>query len=714
MASHRIEFQRALTALFLCGACAALPAHADDDKRAVIKVLGNRADLVSGGNALVEVSLPPKSKGSYADIRVELNGIDVTGVFAVRADGRYYGLVTGLTDGRNQVTVHGHKVKKSRLTIDNHPIGGPVISGAQVQPWFCQTTNNPSLGPALDAQCNAPTAYRYVYRTTTNQFAAYDPAAPAPSNMQTITTETGVTMPYIVRVERGTMNRGIHEIAVLFDPTKAWTPWARQPQWNRKVYIPFGSGCDFSRFQGNPGSVLDDNSLRQGFLVMSSSFTQYGTHCNDVTSAETVMMLKEHVTESYGEIRYTLATGGSGGAHQQHLHSSNYPGLLQGIIPSQAFQDTWTPYREFGDCGVLARFYAGKAAAGAAWTESQKANTDGHANASTCEGPIQIYMASRTPFYIDPSVGCTGETNFHEVTNPTGTRCTLQDYQVAIFGTRPDGYAKRALDNVGVQYGLVALRSGVITPSMFVDVNANAGCWNINGDWQPERCEADAGAVEIAHASGRVTHGKQMAKVAIIDRRDNDATEEHYNFRSYVTRARLVKANGHADNMAIWRTTTGGAPNAALTFNTMNQWLANVEADTRDVPLEQKIVDDRPALGRDTCLTGTTPVDASLCDAVYRTFTDTRVAAGEPTASDIMKCQLKSLVRADYAVTFTDAEWATLQATFPTGVCDYSKPGVGQVTPTPWQTFTGGPGGQPLPPAPVSGWGNGDGDDSED
>ncbi len=93
-------------------------------------------------------------------------------------------------------------------------------------------------------------------------------------------------------------------------------------------------------------------------MVASSSNTQYGTHCNDVVSAETVMMLKEHIVETYGPIRYTQATGGSGGAHLQNLIASNYPGLLQGIIPSQHFQDTWTSYREFADCGLLARFYA--------------------------------------------------------------------------------------------------------------------------------------------------------------------------------------------------------------------------------------------------------------------------------------------------------------------------------------------------------------------
>src|SRR5262249_14999235 len=156
-------------------------------------------------------------------------------------------------------------------------------------------------------------------------------------------------------------------------------------------------------------------------------------------------------------------------------------------------------------------------------------------------------------------------------------------------------------------------------------LNASIGCYDINQNWQPQRCVADTGSVRIAYSSGRVTNGKQMAKVAMIDIRNNDATEEHYNFRVYVTRARLMKANGTAANQAIWRASNGGNPNSTLAFNTMSQWLANVEADTRNVPLEQKIIDDRPTLAVDNCFTGTTVVAATLCDAVYQTFTDTRV-----------------------------------------------------------------------------------------
>ena len=68
----------------------------------------------------------------------------------------------------------------------------------------------------------------------------------------------------------------------------------------------------------------------------------------------------------------------------------------------------------------------------------------------------------------------------------------------------------------------------------------------------------------------------------------------------------------------------------------------------------------------------------------------------------MMKCELKPLVKADYFVSFSDGQWSRLQAVFPNGACDYSKPGVGQVAPEPWQTFVDGPGDRPLGAAPVS------------
>src|SRR5690606_22321643 len=67
----------------------------------------------------------------------------------------------------------------------------------------------------------------------------------------------------------------------------------------------------------------------------------------------------------------------------------------------------------------------------------------------------------------NPSLGtsCTIAVSdrFHELNNPAGVRCTLQDYQVNIVGKRPDGYANGRLDTEGVQYGLNALKTGRIT-----------------------------------------------------------------------------------------------------------------------------------------------------------------------------------------------------------------------------------------------------------
>jgi hypothetical protein len=94
-------------------------------------------------------------------------------------------------------------------------------------------------------------------------------------------------------------------------------------------------------------------------------------------------------------------------------------------------------------------------------------------------------------------------------------------------------------------------------------------------------------------------------------------------------------------------------------------------------------------------------------DEEWPVWRDTRVTSGEPLTSDIMKCALKPLAAGDYALTFSDAQWGRLQAVFPAGVCDYSKPGVGQVKPAPWQTFMDGAGGRPLGAPPASKPGDG-------
>ena len=111
-------------------------------ERFVIEVVSSAPDQVSGGDALVEVALP--AGVAAADVRIELNGTDVTGHFAPQAGASLLvGLVEGMPEGRSTLTVEstarGAKPPSARLRLTNHPIGGPIFSGPQQQPFVCTT-----------------------------------------------------------------------------------------------------------------------------------------------------------------------------------------------------------------------------------------------------------------------------------------------------------------------------------------------------------------------------------------------------------------------------------------------------------------------------------------------------------------------------------------------------------------------------------------------
>ena len=148
----------------------------------------------------------------------------------------------------------------------------------------------------------------------------------------------------------------------------------------------------------------------------------------------------------------------------------------------------------------------------------------------------------------------------------------------------------------------------------------------------------------------------------------------------------------------------------------MDTWLTTLNAQAPKPTLNSErthaqVVAAKPAAAVDFCfLTGdvtfATPVlDQAVCNADARLafFSSPHQVAGGPLAENVLKCQLKPLVFTDYgAVVFSPAQQARLQAAFPGGVCDWTKPGVGQQDPISPLTYTAGPGGAPLPAAPVS------------
>jgi len=768
-----------------------------------ITTLSNRADLVSGGDALVEIRTP----GFLfpATLMIDRDGTDITSAFAQNAAGRILGVVTGLKNGTNTIsakTTDGSWVG-AQLVITNHPIGGPVLLGAQTTPWVCATPvpvapvgNTPGSNAsglstaATDTQCNIATEFKLWYRTKTPvtvtagdggcsfvlpdpspTIAVPNPTTPANSCFQPYVPDTtaaasvasslvtigGTPVPYIVRVERGTINRGIYDIAVLFDPTKpAWTATAQQPQWTGKVVYSYGASTGQPRLQfRTEQNWADDTALSRGFMTVDSSLTDSLYNSNRTLEAETTMMMKEHIVDTYGEIKYTMGNGCSGGSIGQNTVSSIYPGLLDGIQPSCDFSDSITTGIEVTDCVLLVNVY-NTPQMSALWTgltqaqiDTKKAAIEGHRDKSGCQAWNNSFGFNNKPGNYIPTLVTNATTGaigpvgaprnncslpaalvYDPVTNPTGTRCGDPDLAAAVWGTTtglPGGASKRALstnDNVGVQYGFKALLAGTITAEEFVTLNEKIGGSDADSNATAARSVADTAALTIAYQAGIVSSGKNLAKVAIIDSRGYDEQGIHYNWRSFSERARLdVEATSH-DNQVIWRYGTGLLPStpaqvAAVTtksFTTMDTWLSALlasapKASVNAVRTQAQVVAGKPAAAVDFCfLTGdvnfATPVtDAATCNADARLafFTSPHQVAGGPQSENVLKCQLKAINLADYTgVTFTPTQQTRLAAVFPNGVCDWSKPGVGQQDPTSPLTFTAGPGGAALPAAPVS------------
>jgi hypothetical protein len=714
----------------------------------VIRVLSNRADLISGGQALVEVILPAEADPSSA--RIDVAGRDVTAQFAPgRMDGllagipaenmlgidpnanALVGLVSGLAVGSNVLRASLPDGSGTTLTIINHPSGGPVFSGPQVQPWSCNAG-------ATNAQCDrAPTiAYFYMPAALSSapdqgsgqselpavsqavapdpRFQPYDPAnPPPPAVVATTTTDGGVTVPFIVRVETGTIDRGPYSISVLADPSQPWSPWEPQAGWNHKLLFSGASSCGISYNEGATPWSEFAIALRRGFAVAFNHLMNTGTDCNLAVEAEAMMMTKEHFIEQYGLVRYTMGMGSSGGAIIQHWIANAYPGLYDGAVGSLTFPDGWTNQWKSEDCISLLGYWndPSRWAPGVTWTPADWSEVTEYDSPAAC----QSWAGFKNLFTPADETGQVPAADVYDAqANPNGVRGTLWDYSVAQLGRRPSsswtaseqqighGFANRPLDNVGVQYGLNALADGLITPAQFADLNAKVGGHDIDYNPQPPRTEADLAGLAVVYRSGYLNQANNL-DIPVIDMQGPDVSGTHDLYHAWSLRARLDRANGNHENQVIWES-PGGYGGFDLTLEPqalalVDQWLSAIEADQSDRPFAQKVVANKPAAAVDKC----TNLAGGGAPCVIPPSGSPRLGAGAPLVDDIAKCQLRPLNRAAYLpVQFSDAEWSQLQLAFPTGVCDYAKPGVKQQPTVAWLTYEDGPGGEALGPAPES------------
>lgn len=712
-----------------------------------VRVLSDRANLISGGEALSTVALPHGV--NPATVTVTLNGTPVTNEFAMRPNGSFEGLVTGVQPGGNVLRAEAPGSTGAQITVVDHAIGGPVLAGPQVEPWVCRNAG------ATDAQCDSPTTYSYEYKSSvTGALLPYEGGNPPP-DVATTTTDNGQTVPFIIRIETGYQDRDQYQIAVLFQPGKAWEPWAPQPQFNHKLLITHGASCGIEHQSGTAPSVTSDTvgvpgveaqtdspttALGRGFAVMSTALDNAGHNCNLATQAESLIMAKEHLIDHYGTLRYTIGTGCSGGSLVQQQVANAYPGVYQGILPQCSFQDSWSNAEEISDYHQTRKYFEHPEGwgSGIAWSYNQIAAVEGHPNYGN---PI-IFDTVYWEELANPTKSCAGVASaeaYNAETNPGGVRCTLADYMINVFGPRPErlwgsvekqlghGFGGRPVGNVGVQYGLHALEEGIITPAQFVDLNAKVGGADIDLKATKARIRADEPAVKYAYLSGSVNEANNLVSVPIIDLRGPDPGAFHDAYRTWSMRARLERDEGHfPKNHVIWfgpAPLIGSPKYTTEALLAMDRWLSAVEADGRKLTLTEKVAADRPEDVHDKCSNVEVVEEASVpgvgpvCQLplAETRFATPRVVAGESITTDNQECQLKPLTQSAYYPTvFTTEEWAQLQQAFPAGVCDFSKPGVSQQSTIPWRTYqddaAGGAvvyGGRALgkaPPGSGEGW----------
>lgn len=684
------------------------------ESQVAVEAISTRPDMVTGGDVLVSVAASEVSE-------VTVDGATAEVDFAPASDGESsVGLVTGLPEGTSTIEVSTPE-GAGELVVTDHPRNGPVFSGERIPMTVC-TTHNFGLADSTPPECSAETEVTPGWIDGEGKVHTVGDVSEIPPEAAGVSVD-GVEVPAVLRVERGVINRAVYEIVSL-DSTGTGSGEFDSAHWNGRLVYRFGGGCGTTFGQGF--TMLggpDRGLLAEGYAFATSTLNTFQVQCNDVLSAETAMMVKEHFSETIGVPEVTIGEGGSGGAIQQLLIAQNYPGILDAIGPTLPFPDAASIAPGVVDCALLRGFYAGPE--GSSFTPTQQMAVNGHLSTLTCMVWEQSFVPAVDPTQCGFGAAVQGgllegipgldkglatvppEQLYDPVDNPAGVRCTFQDSNVNVFGRDPaTGFARRPLDNTGVQYGLEALLDGSISFEQFLSLNRHIGGLDIDGNPIPERMEADEELMRLAYSTGRVVEGGALAEVPIIAMNvyADSGGDIHDRFRMFSLAERLRNDDGSpAPNLALWTRPkspggdmldqlAGAVSTGARITRILDAWATAVITDTRDVPVSEKVADARPAEAVHTCLGEGGDVVASgpdvydgpgPCTDPYPMGGDPRTVAGAPLRNDIGKCRLQpvrdAMAAGVYGGSLGGEQVAALEEVFPTGVCDWTVPGVGQV-----------------------------------
>ena len=757
---------------------ASLSLSAVAEESGTIRILSSEPGQVSGGDVRVAIDLP----AGHLNSLLLLNGDLVVSGLSRQGD-KVEGLIDGLNPGENSLRVWHFRFHEGRFFLDNggavtlvnHPITGPIFSGPQQQPFVCSVQAEFGIQPHVDSSsppgfrvygeqgevvgystnCSIDSFVTYHYRTTGGSWADWPDNGDMPEDLATTVTIEGEEVDFVVRVERGTINRFIYSYAMLVDPASIGgeNPDWDTSRWNGRLLYQFQGGVGIGHTQGRwaQSSAMNVDALGLGHAVAYSTGNRTGEHYNLQVGGETALMTKEHFIKRYGAPIYTVGLGGSGGGIQQYVYGQNHPGLIDAAIPQRSYPDMVTQTIHVGDCELLEHYMDVTDGANPFWQTTTNRSWLVGLNATdllgnpfrdaqlafglgAAPGMTECVPAWRglSPLALNPHFGQARHAEHWEpLSDIFEIEWTHMDDLRNIYGVDEGGFARRAVDNVGVQYGLRAFVEGAIDAEQFIHLNWHAGGWKPSaetvqegfpflGDPTPDnfdpwsrrnmmlsdgqspapRHEGNLEAIAALYSSGMVFRGQ--IDIPVLDIRDwlEPILDMHNSHQSFAVRQRILNEMGQADHHLVWFAGIGDPPfqigqwnMTLLALEVIDEWMLNI----LDNP-EAGLVANRPDEAVDACFdevgnviaagddvwSGILDEDsAGPCTQAFPTFTTSRIEAGGPITGDVFKCQLKSLDTALADGTYgghvlTAEQVDLLHQIFPDGVCDYSQPDAGR------------------------------------
>lgn len=669
-----------------------------------VATLSSAQDQITGDTVLVALT------GDQAAVvarsgRFEMGDYPLEVLRHAEHTGRHEVLLGGLLPGADELRIRNAEGElMARLGLVVHPATGPIFSGPHQYPFVCSSLREWGQQPLVDHEeewgfpvhdqsgaiigyskdCTIEPVVDYVYLNTEGHYAALPDDGQRPDDMVRTVLSDGREVDFVVRWERGTLNRFLYSYAVLADASDRGTE-PREPgtiHWNGRLLYHFEGGVGIGHHQGSVNATRArlPEALAQGYAIAYSSGNRTSEHYNLQLGGETALMVKEHFIKRFGVPDYTVGLGSSGGAIQQYVYQQNHPGLLDGAIAQYSYPDMVSQIIHVGDCELLEHYMDVTDRDNPRWQQTDNRSLLTGFNAtdavpdplaalktqfgySAAPGSSECQAAWRglTPLAMNPHYGqVPGQDLMYPPDLMDDVVWTLYDDLRNVLGVDDNGWARAAWDNVGVQYGLRALQQGKLTPDEFIHLNAYVGGWKHPADMVQEgfpfvgeptpdnfdpwsrrnmtlaagdesvapRTEGDVAAISALYESGMVFDGQ--LDIPVIDWRHylEHVLDMHNVHQSFAIRQRIVNRMGEHGNQIIW--ITDGRPErmhdpTAAALDVMHDWITQARAHP-----QQSIAESRPDAARDACYAA----DGSLLaegDDVWRGILDDG-AAGACTA----------------------------------------------------------------------------------